>query len=138
MPEDGKLYALDTSEEWTNIGKKYWEQAGVANKIELMIGPGLESAESLCEEHEGTFDFAFIDADKINYSNYYEVCLKLLRPGGVILVDNTLWKGLVWDPENNDPATVAIREVNEKIHADERVDQMMLTMGDGIHMAIKL
>ena len=139
LPEDGKIYALDVSEEWTNVGKKYWEQAGVASKIELIIGPAVESAQRLIDEGQaGTFDFAFIDADKRNYVNYYELCVQLLRPGGIIFVDNTLWKGKVWDPEVTDDDTVAIRNCNESIHADPRVDQMMLTMADGIHMAIKL
>ena len=139
LPEDGKIYAMDVSEEWTNVGKKYWEQAGVADKIELILGPAIESCQRLIDEgHAGTFDFAFIDGDNVNYTNYYNLCMELIRPGGVIFVDNALWKGKVWNPEEDDADTVAIRACNDFIHADvERADHTMLTISDGIHMVIK-
>ena len=138
LPNSGKLYALDVSEEWTSIGRKYWKQAGVNDKIELMIGPAADSAQSLIDQgHSSTFDFAFIDADKPNYSRYYNQSMQLLKPGGVIFVDNALWFGKAYDPEVNDEETLAIRALNQEIHEDERVDHMMLTMADGIHMAIK-
>ena len=113
LPEDGKLYAFDVSEEWTNVGKKYWEQAGVSNKIELTIGPAVESCQRLLDEgHAGTFDFVFIDADKPAYGQYYDLCIELLRQGGVILIDNALLRGTVWDPENEEEGPTVMRNLN--------------------------
>ncbi|KAK2141244.1 hypothetical protein LSH36_1134g00025 [Paralvinella palmiformis] len=138
LPDDGVVYALDISEENVNIGKPVWKEAGVYNKIKLIIRPAVESLEKLLAEGQvGTFDFAFIDADKTNYDNYYELSLKLLRSGGLIGIDNVLWSGKVVDPEQNDPITSAIRALNTKIAKDDRVDINMLFVGDGLTLAIK-
>lgn len=138
LPEDGKVIACDVSEEWTNIGRKYWEQAGVASKIELNLRPATETLDELIENGEsGTFDFAFIDADKANYDAYYERCLTLLRTRGVIAVDNVLWGGSVIDDSKQDEDTKAIRALNQKIQNDERVDMNMLPIGDGLTLAVK-
>lgn len=138
LPEDGRLVACDVSEEWTSIARPYWEEAGVAHKIDLRIAPALETLESLVGSGEaGTYDFAFIDADKGNYAGYYERALALLRPGGLIAVDNTLWSGRVADESDQDADTVAIREFNRKLHGDDRVDLSMLPMGDGLTLARK-
>ena len=136
LPEDGTLIACDISETWTAIGRTYWEQAGVADKIDLRIAPAVDTLTALQEE-AGTFDFAFIDADKVNYLQYYELVLNLLRPGGVILIDNVLWSGAVADEDNQEESTQAIRAVNEHIHADHRVDVSMLPVGDGLTLARK-
>ncbi len=136
LPEDGTLIACDISEQWTSIGRPYWEQAGVANKIDLRIAPAIDTLHSLQEE-AGTFDFGFIDADKVNYLQYYELVLHLLRPGGVILIDNVLWSGSVADDDNHEESTQAIRAVNKHIHADRRVDISMLPVGDGLTLVRK-
>ena len=136
LPEDGKIVACDISEEWTAIGKKKWEQAGVAEKIELRIGAALGTLEELIQEgQEGSFDFAFIDADKANYLDYYKMCLKLVRKGGVVAIDNVLWSGSVINSEINDVDTVAIRELNEFLAKDERVSLSMVPVGDGLTLA---
>src|SRR5689334_20413480 len=120
LPADGKIVACDVSEEWTSIARRYWAEAGVASKIDLRIGPAVDSLDALIAGgQQGTFDMAFIDADKANYDNYYERALVLLRTGGLILVDNVLWHGSVVDPSANDADTNAIRRLNEKLHADE-------------------
>ena len=138
LPEDGRVVACDVSEEWTAIGRRYWQEAGVAHKIDLRLAPGTETLESLMKAGEaGTFDFAFIDADKENYEAYYEYALKLVRPGGLIGIDNTLWSGAVADPSDQDSSTVAIRAVNAKVHADERVDAVLVPIGDGLMLARK-
>lgn len=138
LPEDGKLIACDVSEEWTSIARRYWREAGVEHKIDLRLGPAVETWTALAASSEaGTFDFAFIDADKTNYSNYYELGLKLIRPGGVIAVDNVLWHGRVADPANRDPDTVAIRAFNRKLHDDNRIWLSMLPIGDGLTLACK-
>lgn len=138
LPEDGKVVACDVSEEWTSIGRRYWEEAGVAHKIELNLAPGTETLDRLLAEGQaGTFDFAFIDADKNNYDHYYERALKLLRSGGLIAVDNTLWHGRVIDETAQDDDTVAIRALNAKIHADERVTSSLVPIGDGVMLALK-
>jgi predicted O-methyltransferase YrrM len=138
LPEDGKLIACDVSEEWTSIGRRYWQAAGVANRIDLRLGPALDTLTGLLRDGAaGTIDFAFIDADKVSYDAYYEACLKLLRPGGLIAVDNTLWSGSVADPSVKDADTVAIRALNQKIRNDERVDCCLLTVGDGVMLARK-
>lgn len=138
LPEDGKVIACDVSEEWTSIGRSYWEEAGVSHKIELNLAPGVETLDRLLAEGEaGTFDFAFIDADKSNYDLYYERALKLLRVGGLIAVDNTLWHGRVVDETAQDEDTVAIRALNTKIHADERVTSSLVPIGDGVMLARK-
>ena len=139
LPDDGKIVACDISTEWTDIGKKFWNKAGVANKIDLRIGPALETLQQLIGKGEsGTFDFAFIDADKSNYSAYYEKALTLLRRGGLIAIDNVLWSGKVADEKVNDKETNAIRNLNDIISNDERVDLSMLPVGDGLTLARKL
>ena len=138
MPDDGRLVACDVSEEWTSIARRYWAEAGVAHKIDLRLAPATETLASLVEAGEaGTYDFAFIDADKGNYAAYFERVLALLRPGGLVAVDNTLWSGRVADPSADDPDTVAIRAFNEMIHRDDRVDLSMLPVGDGLTLALK-
>lgn len=138
LPENGKLIACDVSEDWTSIAKKYWEKAGVANKIDLRIAPALETLNGLVKEGQaGTFDFAFIDADKINYDAYYETCLTLLRQGGLVIMDNVLWGGDVIDTDNQEESTVAIRAFNEKRSTDNRVDSIMIGVGDGLTLLRK-
>lgn len=138
LPEDGRVIACDVSDEWTRLGRKYWEQAGVASKIDLILRPATETMDDLIERGEaGTFDFAFIDADKSNYDNYYERALVLLRKGGVVAIDNVLWSGAVVDDSRQDDDTRAIRALNQKIHDDERVDVNMLPIGDGLTLAVK-
>ena len=130
LPDDGQLLACDVSEEWTAIGRRYWERAGVAKKIELRLGPAVETLRAL---PVGTrFDMGFIDADKPSYPAYYEEILKRMRPGGLILVDNVLWFGRVVDPTADDPQTVAIRAFNDQVAADPRVDCVMLPISDGL------
>jgi len=126
------------SEEWTAIGKRYWELAGVANKIDLRIAPALDTLAALrAAGQAGTFDFAFIDADKPAYDGYYEGCLELLRPNGLIALDNVLWSGRVADPAEKDDNTTALRALNAKIAADARVESCLLTVGDGVMLARK-
>ena len=138
MPEDGKLIACDVSAEWTSIGRKYWEEAGVAHKIDLRIAPATETLDNLLAEgHAGTFDFAFIDADKPNYDAYYESILQLLRPNGLIAIDNTLWSGKVADATAQDESTVALRALNAKLCTDPRVTLSVLPVGDGLTLALK-
>lgn len=138
LPTDGKLICCDISTEWTDIGRKYWSQAGVAKVIDLQIAQALETLNSLLAKGEaGTFDFAFIDADKTGYDSYYEACLKLLRPGGLIVLDNMLWDGAVVDASIQDETTNAIRKLNDKISQDSRVHFSLLTVGDGLMLAQK-
>jgi predicted O-methyltransferase YrrM len=138
MPEDGKIIACDVSEEYTSIARRYWREAGVESKIDLRIAPALETLKKLRDEGlAGTFDFVFIDADKSNYLAYYEESLELLRSGGLIAIDNTLWNGRVADPNVTDADTVALRALNEKLHHDERVSLSMLPIGDGLTLALK-
>ena len=138
LPENGQIVACDVSEEWTSVGRRYWAEAGVAHKIDLRIAPANETLDALIADgQQGSFDFAFIDADKVNYSGYYERALVLLRPGGLIAVDNTLWSGRVANPSENDDDTVAIREFNQKLHHDDRVSLSMLPMGDCLTLAMK-
>jgi predicted O-methyltransferase YrrM len=138
LPEDGQLIACDVSEEYTSIARRYWKEAGTDHKIDLRLHPALETLdELLANGHADTFDFAFIDADKSNYDNYYERALKLIHPGGLIAIDNTIWSGRVADPNDSDTDTAAIRALNEKLHRDERVVLSMLTVGDGLTLAMK-
>ena len=138
-PKDGELLACDISEEWTSIAKKAWEEANVSHKIKLKIAPALETLKNKLEEgQKGIYDFAFIDADKENYRQYYEYCLKLLRSGGVITLDNVLWFGAVIDQKRNDSNTLAIRELNDFIFNDERVIPSMIPIGDGLTIAVKI
>jgi predicted O-methyltransferase YrrM len=139
MPSDGKIIACDVNEEYIARAKRTWREAGVENKIDLRIGPALQSLDLLLGDGlAGTFDFAFIDADKSNYWNYYERSLALLRAGGVIVIDNVLWHGNVIDVADQSRDTQAIREFNRKIHADGRVALSLATMGDGMMLACKL
>jgi len=138
LPDDGKLIACDVSDEWTSIGRLYWEEAGVAHKIDLRIAPALETLDGLLAEGQaGTFDFVFIDADKPNYESYYERALTLLRPNGLIGIDNVLWGGRVADPSVTDESTLAIRALNAKLAADKRIDLCMVPIGDGLTLALK-
>jgi len=135
LPEDGELICCDVSEEWTNVGRRYWERAGVAHKIDLRIGPAIETLGDLADGPR--FDLAFIDADKTAYIAYFEALLPLMRAGGVILVDNVLWGGAVIDPEADDADTVAIRGFNDTVAADARVDCVMLPIADGLTLLRK-
>lgn len=131
LPSTATAVCCDVSEEYTAIARKYWKEAGLSDRIELKLGPALESLAEL----EGPFDLAFIDADKPNYPNYYEVCLRLVRPGGVILIDNVLWDGKVANPEIQDADTVMFRELNDRLRADGRVDLALIPIADGITVA---
>ncbi len=138
LPSDGKVIACDISEEFTSVGRRYWAEAGVTGKIDLRLGPAVDTLDALLSEGAASsFDFAFIDADKTNYGHYYERCLSLLRPGGLIAVDNVLWSGSVADPSNDDEDTRAIRALNEKIHGDTRVNISLVPIGDGLMLARK-
>jgi len=138
LPPGGKIVACDVSEEWTAMARRHWEKAGVAAKIDLRLAPALQTLDKLIAEGAaGTFDFAFIDADKSNYPGYYERCLVLVRKGGLIAIDNTLWSGAVADPANRERDTLAIRDFNDALHRDERVDLSMLPVGDGLTLALK-
>jgi O-methyltransferase len=139
LPDDGRVITCDISEEWTRIARRYWDLAGVGGKIELRLGPAQETLAALLDRGErGRFDFAFIDADKQSYDAYYELSLQLVRSGGIILVDNTLWHGAVADPATRDPDTEAIRALNLKIRDDARVSGCLLTVGDGVALVRKL
>lgn len=138
LPEEGRIVALDVSEEWTAVAQRYWKKAGVEHKIDLRLAPALSTLDTLISLQEaGRFDMAFIDADKGNYLAYYERCLILVRPGGLILVDNTLWSGDVADPSKQEPDTVALRAFNDALHRDERIDLALLPVGDGLTLARK-
>lgn len=136
IPDDGKIVACDVSEEYTAIAREFWQRAGVANKIDLRLAPGEETLNALLGQPAG-YDFAYIDADKTNYDAYYELVLRLLRPGGLIAIDNVLWGGDVADPAETDADTVALRKLNAKIGRDERVDASLLTIGDGLSIVRK-
>ena len=138
LPFDGRVIACDLSEEWTSVGKPFWEQAGQAHKIELRLGPAVESLDGLLAQgRAGEFDFAFIDADKVGYTAYFERCMQLVRCGGLIAIDNTLWEGKVVDSEVTDGDTEAIRRFNEKLKDDERVSLSLVPIGDGLTLARK-
>ncbi|MEH2036828.1 class I SAM-dependent methyltransferase [Nostoc sp.] len=138
LPTDGKIIACDVSEEFTAIARRYWQEAGVADKIDLRLAPALETLDRLLATGQAeTFDFAFIDADKENYDGYYERSLQLVRPGGLIAIDNVLWSGQVADEQNQDESTQAIRALNEKLHHDERVTLSLVPIADGLTLAIK-
>jgi predicted O-methyltransferase YrrM len=138
LPADGKVIACDVSEEWTAIGRRFWEKAGVSARIDLRLGPAAKTLDGLLASGgAGTVDMMFIDADKPSYDTYYEHGLKLLRAGGLILIDNVLWAGDVARPEKTDADTVALRALNVKIRADRRIDLCMLPLGDGLTMARK-
>ena len=139
LPADGQIIACDVSDEFTSIARKYWQEAGVSNKINLHIAPALETLDRLIYNGEsGTFDFAFIDADKNNYAAYYDRCFQLVRQGGLILVDNVLWYGNVADPAmDKDPRTQAIKQINQQIYHDDRVQISLIPIGDGLTIARK-
>lgn len=136
MPEDGRLLALDVSAEYTAVALRHWQAAGVAGRVELVIAPAAETLDArLARGEAGRYDFAFIDADKTSYLAYYERLLELLHPGGLIVVDNTLWSGRVADPGDRDAETQALREFNDALHRDARVDIALLPVGDGLTLA---
>ena len=138
LPSHGKLIACDISKEWTDIAQRYWREAGVDRIVELHLAPGLETMDHRLARHEaGTLDFVFIDADKKSYDGYYERALSLLRPGGLIAIDNVLWGGRVADSHNHDRDTLFIRDLNEKIRNDPRVDLSLIPIGDGLMLVRK-
>ena len=138
LPQDGSVLACDVSEQWTSIARRYWREAGVEHKIDLRLAPALQTLDLvLAEGGQNTFDFAYIDADKANYDNYYERVLALVRPRGLILVDNVLWSGKVADDTILDKDTVALRAFNRKLSVDQRVELSMLPMGDGLTILCK-
>ena len=133
LPPGGRIVCCDLSEEWTSVARKYWARASVSKKIQLRLGPALGTLKKL----KGPFDFAFIDADKANYQNYYERCLKLVRRGGLIAIDNTLWYGRVIDRKDRSADTLAIRAFNRRLRRDRRVDIALVPVGDGLTLALK-
>jgi predicted O-methyltransferase YrrM len=138
LPADGQIIACDLNEDYTAIARRYWQQAGVAHKIDLRIAPALETLAQLIEDkQENSFDFAFIDADKSNYDNYYEYALRLVRPGGLIALDNVLWGGKVADSHVQDNRTQKIRELNQKLHQDQRISLSLVPIADGLTLALK-
>jgi predicted O-methyltransferase YrrM len=138
LPQDGRILACDVSEQWTAIARRFWREAGVEHKIELKLQPAVRTLEELLAAGEASrYDFAFVDADKPAYDTYYELLLKLLRPGGLMALDNTLWSGAVADPNEREPNAVALRALNEKLHRDERIDLSLLPIGDGLTLARK-
>ncbi len=137
LPEGGKLVALDVSREFTDIGKPFWTEAGVDGKIDLRLGPAAHAMDDMIAAGEGPFDFAFIDADKPGYDAYYERALKLVKTGGLIVLDNMLLSGKVADPDDQNVSAAALRALNEKIFADTRVDMALTTIGDGMTLCIK-
>ncbi|MEO0536311.1 MAG: class I SAM-dependent methyltransferase [Cyanobacteria bacterium P01_A01_bin.123] len=138
LPADGTLITCDIQEKAREFAPPYWQAAGVTDKIDLRIAPALNTLDKLLTTGQaGTFDFAFIDADKTNYLHYYEKCLKLLRPGGLIAIDNVIWGGAVADPEKTDPDTVALKELNQTLHHDQRIELSMLPIADGLTLALK-
>ncbi len=137
LPADGKLVACDVSDEYTSIARRYWQAAGVSDKIDLHIAPALETLDRLLKDQAETFDFAFIDADKGNYENYYDRAFQLIRPGGLIAIDNVLWSGRVADPNDHDKITQTIRAFNQKLAQDDRVVLSLLPIADGLTLALK-
>jgi predicted O-methyltransferase YrrM len=137
LPDDGYVLACDVNEEFTAIARRYWQAAGVSPKIDLQLAPALETLASARVQNGEPFDIAFIDADKVNVGNYYERALELVRPGGLILVDNVLWSGAVLDASTSDPDTLALRELNARVGRDERVDVALLPVCDGLLIARK-
>ena len=138
LPDSGRILACDVNRDWCAIAQRYWQAAGVADKIDLKIAPAAETLDAtLAAGGEGCYDFAFIDADKTGYDRYYEQCLALLRPGGLVAVDNALWNGSVADDDDDSDDTRAIRDLNKKIASDSRVEAYLAPIGDGIHLAWK-
>jgi predicted O-methyltransferase YrrM len=137
LPADGYLLACDVSDDYTRVGRPFWQAAGVAHKIDLVLAPALATLDArLAAGEAGSYDFAFIDADKSAYDGYYERCMKLLRPGGLIAIDNVLWSGTVAHPAK-DADTAALQALNAKLHGDERIDLSLLTIGDGLTLVRK-
>jgi predicted O-methyltransferase YrrM len=136
--QDSKIVCCDISQEWTNIAKRYWEKAGVSHKIDLRLAPAIGTLKKLKSVELGTFDFAFIDADKTNYDNYFEFCLELVRPGAIIAIDNVFWGGWVAEDSQQDDDTKAIRALNKKLKTDERIELSIVPIGDGLTLARKL
>ncbi|MFP4228819.1 MAG: O-methyltransferase [Salinivenus sp.] len=138
LPPNGEVVACDVSEEYTTVARRHWQDAGVADRIDLRLAPATETLDALLDEgHAGTFDFAFIDADKETYDTYYEQSLRLLRPGGVVALDNMFRNGRVTDPDIEDESVRAIQRLNEKMHDDDRVDLSLLPLADGVTLAMK-
>ncbi|HTX59412.1 MAG TPA: class I SAM-dependent methyltransferase [Verrucomicrobiae bacterium] len=137
LPSDGRVVACDVSAEYTAVARRYWERAGVADRIDLRLGPALATLDAMIAAGEEPFDVAFIDADKTSYDGYYERCLRLLRPGGIVMLDNTLWSGSVADATVDDAETRALRAIDAKAGRDERVDVSLLPLGDGVLIARK-
>lgn len=138
LPDDGQIVCCDISEKWTAIAQRYWQQAQQDHKLELRLAPALDTLQALLtEQGEASFDAAFIDADKENYDDYYETCLKLMRPGGLIMLDNVLWSGRVVDESVQDVDTNALRAINKKLKTDERIDLSLLPVADGLTLARK-
>lgn len=139
LPPHGKVIACDCNEEWLSVAQHYWDKAQVAEKIETLFGDANQTLNHLIKNRDeiGSFDFAFIDADKVNYDNYYESALQLVRPGGLIVLDNTLWSGSVANPEISDPETNALRKINKKLLTDKRVEISMLPYSDGLTLLVK-
>lgn len=137
LPANGRIVCCDVSEEWTAIARRYWKKARVDEKILLRLAPALQTLDALLVKQRGRFDFAFIDADKGNYGNYYERCLKLLRKGGLIAIDNTLWSGRVARPQSRDETTLALKAFNARLRRDRRVEIALLPVGDGLTLALK-
>lgn len=138
LPDDGRLVACDISDKFTQMARRYWEKAGVAHKIELVVQPALRTLDGLLQNGAaGSFDFAFIDADKRNYGNYYERVLALLRPGGLLLVDNVLWRGNVAHPDPADDIAQYLAAFNRQLYADTRIDLSLLPIADGLTVARK-
>ena len=135
LADDGTLICCDISEEWTSVGRKYWDRAGIGDRIELRLGPAIDTLRAL--PSEPSFDLAFVDADKPSYCDYYDELLPRLRPGGLLLADNVLWSGDVADPSNDEEDTVAIRAFNDKVRADDRVEVVMLPIADGLSLIRK-
>lgn len=137
LPADGRVVACDVSKEFTDKARGFWKEAGVENRIDLRLGPALDTLDRMIAAKEAPFDFAFIDADKSNYDGYYERALQLVRTGGLVALDNMLWSGQVANPEATDADTSALRALNAKIHSDERVDMVLAAIGDGVMLARK-
>ncbi|MBN8726177.1 MAG: class I SAM-dependent methyltransferase [Xanthomonadales bacterium] len=137
LPAGGTLVCCDVSDEWTRIAQRYWAEAGIAGRIELRLAPALDTLGKLRDEGGEPFDFAYIDADKAGYDDYYEACLALLRPGGIVALDNMLWSGRVIDPAAGDADSAALGRLNAKIRDDARVEPVLLTIGDGLMLAQK-
>lgn len=138
MPADARLTACDISEEFTSVARRYWQKAGISDRVTLLLGPAVDSLKSLLEAGEaGTYDLAFVDADKPNYPNYINCAIELLRPGGVLMIDNVFWSGAVADPDNTDEGTELMRRINAQVFEDARLDVAVIPIGDGVTLAIK-